>query len=72
MKQATRKLLAETARTKAQLPFHGFGEEEESNLEPIIRPFPGWTLKEADRLWCAAFVYYCCRAAFGTGKDYLA
>ena len=24
---------------------------------------PQWTLKEADGLWCAAFVYYCCREA---------
>ena len=60
MKRATRKQLAEIAKNKAKIPFHGFGEGEESNLEPIVRLFPGWTLKEADKLWCAAFVYYCC------------
>jgi len=63
MKQATRKQLAEIAKTKARIPFHGFEEGEGSNLEPIVRPFPGWTPADADRLWCAAFVYYCCREA---------
>ena len=60
MKRATRRRLAEVAREKAQLPFHGFVEGETSNLEPIIRHFPQWNVKDADRLWCAAFVYYCC------------
>ena len=59
MKRATRKQLAEIGKNKAKIPFHGFGEGEEYNLEPIVRLFPGWTLKEADKLWCAAFVYYC-------------
>ena len=63
MKQATRKQLAGIAKTMAQIPFHGFGERTISNLEPIVRPFPGWTPEEADGLWCAAFVYYCCREA---------
>ena len=63
MKKATRKQLANIAKEMAQLPFHGFEEGEASNLEPIIQPFPKWTLEEADRLWCAAFVYYCCREA---------
>ena len=31
--------------------------------------FPTWNLKEADGLWCAAFVYYCCTAA-GFGIPY--
>ena len=63
---ATRKHLAEVAEKAAQIPFHGYAEGKESNLEPIIRFFPKWTLKEADGLWCAAFVYYCCReAGFG-------
>ena len=60
---ATRKQLASVAKDMAQIPFHGFDEGEDSNLEEIIRPFPGWTLEEADRLWCAAFVYYCCTKA---------
>ena len=60
---ATRKQLASIARVMAQLPFHGAGEGEGSNLERIVRDFPGWTLEEADGLWCAAFVYFCCREA---------
>ena len=63
MEKATRKKLAKIAREAAQIPFHGRIEGEESNLEPIVRFFPKWTLREADGLWCAAFVYYCCRKA---------
>ncbi|MBR6822441.1 MAG: GNAT family N-acetyltransferase [Clostridia bacterium] len=63
MEKATRKYLAEVAKKAAQTPFHGYIEGKESNLEPIIRFFPKWTLREADGLWCAAFVYYCCREA---------
>ncbi len=32
-------------------------------IEPIIKYFPKWNIKEADRLWCAEFVYYCCMEA---------
>ena len=46
-----------------KIPFHGNVNGMESNLEPIVRLFPTWTLKEADGLWCAAFVYYCCTEA---------
>ena len=60
MEGATRKKLAEIAREKAQIPFHGYLKDEESNLQPIIKYFPKWNLKDADKLWCAAFVYYCC------------
>ena len=63
MEKATRKKLAEIAGKAAQIPFHGYLEGKESNLDPIIRFFPKWTLREADGLWCAAFVYYCCRKA---------
>ncbi len=63
MEKATRKHLAEIAEKSARIPFHGYIEEKESNLDPIIRYFPKWTLREADELWCAAFVYYCCREA---------
>ena len=59
-KTTTRKHLASLAKAMAQISFHGFVDGEESNLELIIQPFPKWTLEEADRLWCAAFVYYCC------------
>jgi len=63
MENATRKKLAEVAREMAQIPFHGYIEGKESNLEPIIKFFPKWNLREADGLWCAAFVYYCCNEA---------
>lgn len=63
MKQATRKNLARVAEAAARIPLHGFTEGEASNLEALVRPFPGWRLAEADGLWCAAFVYYCCREA---------
>ena len=61
MKKAAREYLAKVVEKAAQTPFHGYLEGKESNLEPIIRFFPKWTLREADGLWCAAFVYYCCR-----------
>ena len=63
MEHATRKYLAYVAEKAAQIPFHGFTKGKESNLAPVIRFFPKWTLREADGLWCAAFVYYCCREA---------
>ena len=57
---ATRKQLANVAKAMAQIPFRGFAEGKKSNLKPIVSLFTGWTVEEADRLWCAAFVYYCC------------
>ena len=63
MKKATGEALAKTAYEAARMPFHGYLPGKDSNLEPIVRPFPKWTLKEADGLWCAAFVLYCCREA---------
>ena len=60
MENATRQKLAAVAREKALKPFHGYLEGQGSNLAPVIRHFPKWTLKDADKLWCAAFVYYCC------------
>ena len=60
MEKATRNKLAEIARKKAQMPFHGYLDDKESNIEPIIRHFPKWNIRDADKLWCAAFVYYCC------------
>ena len=63
MEKATREKLAAVAAEKARIPFHGYIKDQPSNLEPIIRFFPEWTLKEADGLWCAAFVYYCCMEA---------
>jgi len=55
--------LADTARTEALKTWHGAVMGLASNLQPIIEPFPHWKLKEAESLWCAAFVYYCCAAA---------
>ena len=69
MKKATREYLAKTAKDLALVPFHGAVDGLESNLWPIVRSFPTWSLREAEGLWCAAFVYYCCREA-GFGIPY--
>ena len=63
MTEATREHLARVARDRALVPFHGAVDGQKSNLEPIVRFFPTWHVEEADGLWCAAFVYYCCREA---------
>ena len=63
MEKATREHLAKVAREMALVPFHGALDGFESNLEPIVQPFPTWSVKEADGLWCAAFVLYCCKEA---------
>ena len=63
MKKATREYLAETARKLALLPFHGTVGGHASNLAPLVKPFPTWRVEEAEGLWCAAFVYFCCREA---------
>lgn len=60
---STRIRLAETARAEALRCFHGDVMTAPSNLTPIISLFPSWSLREADGLWCAAFVYYCCQQA---------
>lgn len=58
-KKNTRFYLSEIAKEKAKIPFHGYLNGIDSNIEPIIRLFPKWNVKDADRTWCAAFVYYC-------------
>ena len=63
MKKAAREYLARVARDRALVPFHGAVDGQESNLAPMVRFFPTWSVAEADGLWCAAFVYYCCREA---------
>ena len=63
MKKATREHLAIVAKEMALVPFHGAIDGLESNLAPVVRPFPTWNIREADGLWCAAFVLYCCREA---------
>lgn len=63
MEKATRAKLAQVAKEMAEIPFHGYVDGTASNLAPIVRLFPSWNLKEADGLWCAAFVYYCCTEA---------
>lgn len=63
MKKATRGYLAKIAREKALIPFHGVVDGSSSNLAPIVEPFSTWSIREADGLWCAAFVYYCCKEA---------
>ncbi|WP_099203994.1 CHAP domain-containing protein [Scatolibacter rhodanostii] len=63
MQFATKDLLAKVAQEKALLPFHGFLADKESNLQPILSLFPKWNIIDADGMWCAAFVYYCCITA---------
>ena len=60
---ATRQKLADIAKVEAQRCFHGAVMQMEANIQPIIEPFPKWSLDEADGMWCAAFVYYCCKIA---------
>lgn len=55
--------LADIAKSEAKKFFHGYVMQTESNLDEIIEPFPKWTKEEADGVWCAAFVYYCCSKA---------
>ena len=50
MEKKTRKHLAIVAKEAALIPFHGFIEVKGSNIEPIIRYFSKWTLREADGL----------------------
>ena len=69
MENATREKLAMVAKETAQIPFHGDADGKASNLAPVVRLFPTWNLRDADGLWCAAFVYYCCTAA-GFGIPY--
>jgi len=59
----TIQILANIAKSEAQRSFHGAVMEMESNLGPIVALFPKFTLAEADGMWCAAFVYYCCLKA---------
>jgi hypothetical protein len=56
-------LLADTAETEAAKFYHGYVMKTDSNLDAIVCCFPGWTKEEADGVWCAAFVYYCCKQA---------
>ena len=60
MRSATRSYLAKVARKEAMLPFHGNTGGAGSNIKPIIDLFPKWNMTDADGMWCAAFVYYCC------------
>lgn len=63
MEKATRGYLSKVAKDMALIPFHGTVDGLASNLAPIVRLFPTWRLEEAEGLWCAAFVYYCCTEA---------
>ena len=58
-----RDTLANIAEVEAMKNFHGFNENNISNLHPIISLFSKWSLEDADFSWCAAFVYYCCKLA---------
>ena len=56
----TKNDLANTARNEALKTWHGAVTGLASNLQPVIELFPRWKKKEAEGLWCAAFVYHCC------------
>jgi len=55
--------LAETARRETFKFFHGKIMGMESNIHEMVELFPKWSVEEADGLWCAAFVLYCCNKA---------
>lgn len=55
--------LAEAARRLALSPLHGFVNGRESNLLPLVQHFRRWDVHQADKLWCAAFVYHACITA---------
>lgn len=55
--------LAKIAGEEALKGFHGKIMGTEANIDEIVRPFPKWSVEEADGLWCAAFVLYCCNKA---------
>lgn len=61
--KATGHALAETAKQLALLPLHGFANGQESNLQPLVQHFRRWDIQQADKLWCAAFVYHACVTA---------
>ena len=63
MVKATRAELAKIAEEMALLPFHGNLDRKGGNIAPLISYFPKWNENAADGLWCAAFVYHCCRRA---------
>ena len=57
--------MARIAQTEALKFYHGNLPGAPSNLQEIVKLFPGWTLEEADNNWNAAFVYHClCKAGF--------
>jgi hypothetical protein len=55
--------MADIAKFEAESCFHGAVMQMEPNLLPIVELFPKWSVEEADGMWCAAFVYYCCKRA---------
>ena len=60
---STRQKLAEIAKAEAQRSFHGRVMKTEHNFHDIISLFPKWHIEESDGMWCAGFVYYCCKKA---------
>lgn len=57
---STRQKLAQVAKTEARKFYHGRVMKTEHNIHDIIASFPKFDIEEADGMWCAAFVYYCC------------
>jgi len=60
---STRAKFAQISKAEAQRFFHGRVMKTEHNIHAIIEPFPKFYIEEADGMWCAAFVYYCCSKA---------
>lgn len=61
--KATKDELVKIAKEMALRPFHGNLNGSNTNIAPLIAHFPKWNVNDADGLWCAAFVYHCCRLA---------
>ena len=55
--------LAEIAVQEAQKGFNGKISGKEPNIHEIVELFPKWSVEQADALWCAAFVFHCCKKA---------
>ncbi len=51
--------LAVIAREEAEKPYNGKSNNCVPNTQDIVALFLKWSEDEANRFWCATFVYYC-------------
>lgn len=56
------KQLDDIAKEEALKCFHGYVMQTKPNFHEMIHPF-GLSDEKADRQWCGAFAYHCCRKA---------